>query len=95
MNCCAPRIYVGPPGGEMSLDHRGPVQAHHAGRKPGTALKADDSTCIPLCDAHHRQWHDANGVFKGWTKAERRMWADAAIADVQGILGRARLVRRA
>jgi hypothetical protein len=62
----------------------GRTHAHHAGRKPGVAMKADDSTAIPLCDRHHRQWHDANGVFAGLTKLQRFAWSQRAIADTQG-----------
>ncbi len=32
----------------------GPVEADHAGGGSGMGRKADDSTCIPLCQRHHR-----------------------------------------
>lgn len=83
--CCAPRAFL-PLALVNDLDHAGLVHAHHAGRKPGTSLKAHDSTAIPLCDKHHRAWHGANGVFRGWTKAQRRYWADAAIQDTRRII---------
>jgi hypothetical protein len=51
----------------------GDVVAHHAGPK------SNDSTAVPLCHKHHQQWHDANGVFKGWIKQLRRTWAAMAI----------------
>lgn len=59
------------------------VHAHHAGRRPGVSMKADDKTAIPLCDRHHRQWHDANGVFAGLSKLERFAWSVRAIAATQ------------
>ncbi len=46
-------------------------------------MKADDKTAIPLCDRHHRQWHDANGVFAGLSKLERFAWSVRAIAATQ------------
>jgi hypothetical protein len=76
--CCAPA---------SAYRCGGSVEPHHAGRRPGVAMKADDSTCIPLCTVHHRQWHDANGAFKGWVKAQRFAWADEQIEATQGIIG--------
>lgn len=69
----------------------GDIVAHHAGPK------VNDSTAVPLCAKHHQQWHDANGVFKGWGKEGRRAWAKAAIdatrllvaAATPGLLGAA------
>lgn len=75
--CCAPRIsLVGP----EALMHEGDVVAHHAGRK------TNDSTAVALCWKHHGQWHDLNGVFKGWNKEQRRYWASAAIDDTRRII---------
>ena len=71
------------------LGCKGRMHAHHAGRKPGVALKAPDSTAIPLCDAHHRQWHDASGIFADLTKAERASYADMQIARTQAAWSRA------
>lgn len=62
---------------------RGRIEANHAGRKPGIALKAHDRTCLPKCSEHHRQWTEHTGVFAGWTKDKRRMWADALILATQ------------
>jgi hypothetical protein len=61
----------------------GPVEAHHAGRRPGTGIKADDRTAIPLCTKHHRCWHDMTGPFALHDKAARRDWADRRIAETQ------------
>lgn len=62
---------------------QGPIEAHHAGRRPGVAMKADDTTTIPLCMLHHRQWHGATGPFWGWVKAKRLQWADEQIERTQ------------
>jgi hypothetical protein len=42
-------------------------------------LKAPDSTCIPMCSAHHRDWTEHRGLFRFWTREERRAWADEQI----------------
>lgn len=58
----------------------GPVEAHHAGRDRGMGQRADDSTAVPLCHRHHVcDWHGATGAFKGWSRAQRRAWADWAV----------------
>jgi len=62
---------------------QGATHAHHAGRKPGVAMKAPDSTAIPLCQAHHMQWHTGLGVFAGLSKLERFAWSQRAIAATQ------------
>lgn len=62
---------------------RRPIHAHHAGRRPGVAMKADDSTAIPLCELHHADWHNAGGVFRGLTKLQRFAWSMRAIAETQ------------
>ena len=51
----------------------GPTEAHHAGER-GMGQKAHDETCVPLCTKHHRGLHDANGIFKRWTKKIRKAW---------------------
>lgn len=58
----------------------GDVVAHHAGPK------TNDSTAVPLCWKHHAAWHEGNGVFKSWSKAQRREWAENAIAETQAVL---------
>ena len=68
--CCAPS------------SHFGSVEAHHAGAR-GLGQRASDMTAIPLCTLHHRDWHDCNGVFRGWSKEQRRAWAEARIAETQ------------
>jgi hypothetical protein len=59
----------------------GRTESCHEGRKPGLALKCPDSQTMPMCSLHHRQWTDHTGVFKGWTKEQRRHWADERIAE--------------
>lgn len=95
--CCAPRSvivfayeprkgFIDPGTARSDVEHSGRIHAHHAGRRPGTGMKAHDDTCIALCEKHHRQWHDGTGVFAQWDKIDRRMWADAAIADTQRLI---------
>ena len=72
--CCAP----GAPDGCS-----GHADPHHAGRRPGVGLKCPDTEAIPFCRAHHSAWHGGYGVFRGWTRQERRQWADARIAETQ------------
>ena len=83
MDCCAP-LYEG---GKFFSVCIGGVQAHHAGLRP-LGRKADDDTAIPLCTRHHGEWHSGYGVFKGWTRAQRRDWADERIAETRRALGR-------
>ncbi len=64
------------------------THAHHAGRGGGKGLKAPDTTAIPLCERHHtgdRGWHQSNGFASGWSKAQRREWADLKIAETQSL----------
>jgi predicted nucleic acid binding AN1-type Zn finger protein len=64
----------------------GAVEAHHAGER-GLGQKCSDRETIPLCAAHHRQWHDCAGIFSGWSKEHRREFAARAIADTQRKVG--------
>ena len=59
----------------------GDIVAHHAGPKSW------DKGAVPLCVKHHAEWHDGNGSFKRWDKAERRAWADYAIRSTQHWVG--------
>lgn len=68
----------------------GPIDPHHAGRRPGTGMKAADRTAIPLCRRHHGQVETLAGLpFRLWTKAFRRAWADEQIAHTQALFARA------
>ena len=51
----------------------GPIDAHHP-TGSGLALKASDHDAMPLCHKHHMNFHDARGVFRNWTKEQRRDW---------------------
>jgi len=67
----------------------GHVQADHAGRR-GIGRKADDRTCIPLCEKHHTQRASFHGIFRTWTRERMRVWLDAAIAHTQAMFAVAR-----
>ena len=73
--CCAPGA------------HFGRTEAHHAGAR-GLGQWASDMTAIPMCTGHHRAWHDCNGVFRGWSKDQRREWVEARIAETRASYGR-------
>ena len=62
----------------------GVIEAHHAGKR-AAGRKADDDTCISLCSRHHGDWHGATGAFWGWTREQRRSWADARITETQAL----------
>lgn len=80
LNCCAWR---GTDASPMCVDGVfNNVEAHHAGRR-AAGRKANDDTCIPLCNFHHRCWHSGAPPFDRWTREQRREWADARIADTQ------------
>jgi len=75
-----------------SSDCIGDAQSHHAGVRPGIALKADDYTAIAFCVYHHDVWHAASGPFKTMDKAARRAWCDDRIAETQRrVFGEARM----
>jgi len=57
----------------------GAMEANHAGRRPGTSMKAADDTALPKCHRHHVQWTEHLGAFRGWDKEQRRTWADGLI----------------
>jgi hypothetical protein len=59
----------------------GRTEAHHAGRKPGVALKAGDETTVPLCRRHHRQVTDHTGPFAKQTREAMRVLQDEWIAE--------------
>ncbi len=65
----------------------GPIDAHHAGRK-GVGQKCSDYETHGFCRKHHDAWHSHNDLFKGWTRDERRLFANIAIAFTQYSLGR-------
>lgn len=56
----------------------GRVHADHAGVRP-FGWKADDTTCIPVCQKHHGERTDYRGTFKDWDAAMMRAFNDWAI----------------
>ncbi len=66
-------------------DCEGVVHAHHAGFRVA-GVKSHDHETIPFCALHHHHWHAGSGEFKGWKKAERRVFANVAIAATQALL---------
>lgn len=77
MPCCAARL---------SSCEGTAVDAHHAGPRPGVAMKAHDRTAVPLCRHHHQRFHDAAHPFRRWSKAMRREWQDEQIRITQEAL---------
>jgi hypothetical protein len=63
----------------------GRTEACHEGKKPGVGMKCADSETIPLCQKHHGHWTRHSGVFVGWTKEQRREWADDRIAETTAL----------
>lgn len=65
-----------------ATEHRcdGSVEAHHR-TGSGLALKAPDDEAFPLCRRHHREFHDASGLFAGWSREERKTW-QATMAEL-------------
>jgi hypothetical protein len=61
---------------------QGTVEADHAGRR-GLGQKADDRTCIPLCQWHHAQRGSFHGPFRQWDQAEMRSWLADMVARYQ------------
>jgi hypothetical protein len=57
----------------------GGVEADHMGER-AAFRKADDRTCAPLCQRHHRDRTDVRGYFAKLTKEQRRAWCRLAIA---------------
>ena len=71
--CCAPDS----PGG-----CQGPTEPHHASQH-GMGQRAHDHMAIPLCHHHHiEQWHRGSGVFKTWTKEQKRSWFAERLSEV-------------
>lgn len=60
----------------------GHVQADHAGKR-GLSVKANDDTCIPLCEKHHTQRASFHGYFKDFDQERMRAWLLEQIAYYQ------------
>lgn len=61
-----------------SCGARPPNHPHHA-TGGGMGRKSHDRETMPLCFRCHRDFHDGNGKFDGWNKAQRRLFQDLAI----------------
>lgn len=63
---------------------RAPSHAHHeTGGGRGKGQKAPDRRTLPLCFRCHRQFHDLNGRFEGFTAEGKRVWQDLEILRCQ------------
>lgn len=68
--------------GPLPDDCSGIIEAHHAGVR-GLGQKAPDSTCLPLCSAHHRDLTDRSGCFASWPRGMVKAWELAVVAVYQ------------
>lgn len=60
----------------------GVVEADHMGAR-GLGQKADDYTCVPMCQQHHRERTDHSGAFRPLNRDEVRAWRAVAIERTQ------------
>lgn len=70
------------PLGAQPTPCRGKVEADHQGSR-ALGRKADDSTCVAMCQQHHRERTDHTGAFKAMTRDQVREWRADAIALTQ------------
>lgn len=83
--CCAPDAKRGFPWVRDTASHcKGAIEAHHQ-TGSGLALKAPDRWSMPLCQRHHRAFHDARGVFSHWDKARRKEWQKQMVDHYQAL----------
>src|SRR3990167_11145872 len=61
---------------------RGPIEASHMGPRP-LGRKADDDTTVPFCHSHHECWTTHAGKFKGWTRTQRWVYAEALVTKTR------------
>lgn len=80
LGCIVRRLW--PIAGEQPTPCFGHVEADHAGMRV-LGRKADDTTCIALCQQHHRERTDHTGAFKNTTREGQRVWRAEAIARTQ------------
>lgn len=78
--CCAPNAPRGC-NGRMTASHL------DVGEEKGMGMKAGDQACVPHCWKHGADWDLRDGPFRGWTKDERRAYAEEAIHETQVVLG--------
>lgn len=71
-------LLAGQPGhvceGVVEADHAGDIGVRALGRK------ADDRTCLPLCQLAHAERQRWRGFFEGWDVPRMRSWTEAASA---------------
>lgn len=60
----------------------GRVEADHVGRRP-IGRKADDRTCVPMCQHHHRQRDNFHGPFRVWSGDQMREWLAGLVIAYQ------------
>lgn len=72
-------VRVDPPDPQRRTPCRGRVEADHMGER-GLGQKADDRTCAPMCEAHHRERTAHSGAFRDLTRDQVRVWRARAIA---------------
>ena len=65
------------------------VRAHHSLTHRRGKLRALDRNTIPVCDRAHLSIHNPmqSGPLKGFSKAQRRDWERARVAETQAALG--------
>lgn len=61
-----------------------PSDPQHAGIG-GQSIRADDTSCIPMCRPCHRAFERNHGKFKDWRKPQLRAWNAARIAETHEI----------
>lgn len=59
---------------------QGRIHVHHMFGRYGAD---SDRKTVPLCEACHRAWHNHSGVFEGWSKERRRVYAEWAVEYCQ------------
>lgn len=66
----------------------GRVEAHHSTASRGLGQKTTDRETMPLCAAHHNQFHNARGVFSGWTREGRRTWQRRMLEGMRRLISK-------
>jgi hypothetical protein len=61
---------------------RGDIEADHMGAR-GLSQKADDFTCVSICQQHHIERTDHTGIFRPLNRDEVREWRAVAIERTQ------------
>lgn len=80
LGCIVRRFW--PVAGEKPTPCYGHVEADHMGMR-ALGRKADDTTCVAMCQQHHRERTDHSGSFKTLDRNARRVYAVEAIERTQ------------